>query len=188
MNKKFKNQELKPIYFFIFLIIPLYLFLGSSFLTVGHYWGGDFSAYIMQAQSILDGTVQQFIEENTFTIKNTLPGLGPILYPWGYPVLILPAIYFFGINLLAIKAINFLFFLLFLICVYFLFVYRLSKFKLFILLCLFAFSPVLLYSHDFILSDIPFLFFSTLSILLIDIFIDILSSFFKLKINFWIIC
>jgi len=171
MNKIFKYHELKPIHLFVFLILPLYLILGSSFLTVGHYWGGDFSAYIMQAESIIDGTVQQYIEENTFTIKNTLPGLGPILYPWGYPILILPAIYILGINLWAIKAINFLFFLLFLICIYLLFVDRLSKFKLSVLLCLFAFSPLLLEAHDFILSDIPFLFFSTLSILLIDFLI-----------------
>lgn len=168
MNKIFKVQELKPIHLFVFLILPLYLILGSSFLTVGQNWGGDFSAYIMQAESIMDGNVQQYIEENTFTIKSTLPGLGPILYPWGYPILILPVIYFLGINLWAIKAINFLFFVLFLICIYFLFADRLNKFKLFVLLCLFAFSPVLLEAHDFILSDIPFLFFSTLSILLID--------------------
>jgi hypothetical protein len=163
------------------------LIIGSSLLTVGHYWGGDFSAYIMQAENIMNGTVQQYIEENTFTIKNTLPGLGPIIYPWGYPILILPAIYFFGLNLWAIKAINFLFFLPFLICVYFLFVDRLSKFKLFVLLFLVAFSPLLLKAHDFILSDIPFLFFSTLSIFLIDFFIVSGRRLFSKKIDYLLI-
>ncbi len=184
MNKNLKRHEVKAVQLIIILILPFYLILSVSFLTMGQDWGGDFAAYLMQAESIKDRTVQQYIEENTFTIKNSLPGLGPILYPWGYPILLLPAICLMGINLWAIKAINILFYLFFLICIYFLFVNRMGKFKIIVILSLFAFSPVLLEAHDFIFSDIPFLFFSTLSILLMDIFVISGRRLFSKKIDY----
>ncbi len=153
------------------LILLLYLFLSSSILTLGHDWGGDFSAYIKQAVSLLEGTESETIEQNSFPIKNSYTTLGPINYPWGFPILISPVIYFFGINLMALKSINILIYLLFLVCIYLLFSEKLSIPNRLVMLAFFAFSPVILQSHDHILSDIPFLFFSTLSIFMIDKFI-----------------
>ena len=169
------------------LILLLYLILSISILTIGHYWGGDFSAYIMQAISVLEGDTSQFIEQNTFTIESTLPGLGPVLYPWGYPILILPVIYLFGINLWALKAINIIFYLFFLVCVYRLFAGRLSVPKRLALLALFAFSPQILKSHSYVLSDIPFLFFSTLSIFMIDLFIISEKKLFSHHIDYFLL-
>jgi len=155
----------------IVLLLLLYLFLSSSILTLGHYWGGDFSAYIMQSVSFLEGTESEFIHQNSFTIQNSNAALGPINYPWGFPILISPVIYLFGINLLALKSINILIYLLFLVCIFLLFAGRLSFVNRLVMLAFFAFSPVIIQAHDNILSDIPFLFFSTISVFMIDRFI-----------------
>jgi hypothetical protein len=62
-------------------------------------------------------------------------------------------------------------YLLFLVCIYQLFAGRLNIVNRLVMLAFFAFSPVIIQAHDSILSDIPFLFFSTLSMLMIDKFI-----------------
>ena len=47
-------------------LIILIIILGTIFQiltwTSGHNWGGDFSAYIMQAISITEGNVEKFVE------------------------------------------------------------------------------------------------------------------------------
>ena len=151
-------------------IISICLFstvLSFSLLTKGHDWGDDFSAYIMQAKSVVEGTKEEFIERNRFTIENSSSVLGPTMYPWGFPILIAPVYYFFGLNIVAFKYVNLAFFQLFLISIFYLFKNHISLIDRFILVLLFAFSPIFLTFHDSISSDIPFLFFSTLSVLLI---------------------
>ena len=53
------------------IILILSTLLGTSQFTRGHAWGDDFAAYIMQAQSILKGNEQSFVERNTFTIEKS---------------------------------------------------------------------------------------------------------------------
>ena len=137
-------------------------------LTEGHTWGDDFASYLMQARSIVDGSVDDFLDRNTFTIDNSLPGLGPVAYPWGYPLLLAPLVALLGLNLLAFKLLNLFFFILFLLSLYYLVKDRLSRLETFLLLALFAVHPAYLSIQNEILSDIPFLFFSTFSLLLID--------------------
>ena len=62
--------------------------------STGHNWGGDFSAYIMQAISLTDSTVQEFIEQNSFTVYESSSNLGPVTYPWGFSLLLSPLFLF----------------------------------------------------------------------------------------------
>jgi hypothetical protein len=149
-------------------VLTVYVLLGSSMLTTGHDWGGDFSAYIMQAQSIVDHTIPEFVSQNTFTVERSAGILGHGLYPWGYPLLISPLYATFGSSLVAFKTLNLVLYALFLICLYALFAKRLSPAYRFALVVLFAASPAMLVSLNHVLSDVSFLFFSTLSMLLID--------------------
>ena len=149
------------------IILILSAILSISSLTRGHLWWDDFASYIMQAQSLLRGTPQEFIEHNAFTIVNSTVSPGPVAYPWGFPVLLAPVLTIFGLKVLALKAINTIFFQLFLISFQ-----RLARIRLpvswsLFLTAILAFNPALLAAHDLILSDIPFLFFSTLAILFI---------------------
>ncbi len=158
--------------------------LSVALLTRGHLWWDDFTSYIMQAQSLLHGTTREFIQHNTFTVLRSSYPPGPIAYPWGYPLLMAPVLAVFGLKVLALKLINTFFFILFLIVFYRLARLRLAPIWSLFLTAILAFNPALLQAHDLLLSDIPFLFFSTLSLLLIEQWIwpnETQSSFWKLS-------
>ncbi len=143
---------------FLVVVLLVSLALGASTLTRGHEWGDDWASYVMQAQSILNGKMDEFIERNTFTIFESSVQIGPVAYPWGYPLTLAPALLLRGIHPLTLKLPGLLFFAGFLICFYLLTATRLSRTERLLLLSLFAFNPVLIKATDYIISDIPFLF------------------------------
>ena len=55
----------------LIIILVVSLVIGSSQLTRGHEWGDDFAAYIMQAKSIFNGDMQNFVEHNGITIHQS---------------------------------------------------------------------------------------------------------------------
>lgn len=150
------------------VIILSSLLIGASTLTRGHEWGDDFASYIMQAQSILEGKTDKFIEHNTFTIFESSFQIGPVAYPWGYPIILIPSILFKGLHPLTLKLPGLFFFAGFLLCLYLLTEDRLSRTESLILVSLFAFNPILTKHLDYIMSDIPFLFSVFLALLLIE--------------------
>jgi len=153
---------------FLLLILLSSAFLGSSILTRGHLWGDDFAAYLMQAKSITNGSMQTFIEHNTFTIMESSEQIGPFAYPWGFPLLLVPAYILFGIDPLLLKLPGLLTYIVFLLAFFFMIKRRFTLTESLLTVSLFAFNPELLHFVDNILSDIPFLLLSTLSILLAD--------------------
>jgi hypothetical protein len=142
--------------------------LSFSLLTDGHAWGDDFAAYIMQAWSLIHGTTEEFVRRNAFTIQSSTPVPGPITYPWGYPLLLAPVLEFLGVDLFALKLLNVVFFALFLIVLHALLRLRLSGGSALLLVGAFACNPTLLQAQDHVLSDVPFLFFSTLALYSIE--------------------
>ena len=152
----------------IVIVIILSLGLGASILTRGHEWGDDFASYIMQAESVLTGTTLEFVDHNSFTILESSSQIGPIAYPWGYPLILTPVLAAKGIHPLALKLPALFFYAGFLACLYLLMKLRLPQIDSVLLVCLFAFNPLLLKFLDQILSDIPFLFFSTLALYLVS--------------------
>ena len=149
------------------LLIGITAFLLWSSLTNGHNWGGDFSAYIMQAKSITEGSPLEFIEANRFTIEQSSRPMGPVTYPWGFPALLAPFYAIFGLDMIALKSVGLVCYLLFLFLLWGGFRKYHSDFWRFILLCLFALNPTMLQFINNILADIPFLLVSTFSVLLI---------------------
>jgi len=152
---------------FLLVILLTSLALGASVLTRGHEWGDDFASYIMQAQSILNGDMDEFIERNSFTIFESSVQIGPVAYPWGYPLALTPALLLKGVHALTLKLPGLIFFAGFLVCFYLLTGNRLTRTESLLLVALFAFNPVLIGFLDYILSDIPFLFSVFLALLLI---------------------
>jgi 4-amino-4-deoxy-L-arabinose transferase-like glycosyltransferase len=148
------------------ILVILSLLLAASSLTRGQIWGDDFASYVMQAGSIVHGTMDEFVEHNTFTIFKSSSQIGPVAYPWGYPLILAPVYAVKGIHPLALKLPGLLFFAGFLVCLYLLMRTRLGQLESILLVSLFAFCPLLIGFLDQILSDIPFLFFSTLALLL----------------------
>ena len=150
----------------LIIILLVSMVIGSSQLTRGHEWGDDFASYIMQAKSILNGDMQNFVEHNSITIYQSSSQIGPVAYPWGYPLLLAPVYAIKGISPLALKLPGLVLFAGFLICYYLLTRSRLTRNESLLLISLFAFNPILIDFLDQILSDIPFLFFSTSALLL----------------------
>ena len=136
-------------------------------LNYAHNWGGDFSVYIMQARSISQFSTGEFIENNRVTIEQSSTRIGPVAYPWGFPVMLAPIYATFGLHLFALKIIGILSYLGFLVVIWYGFerfhslLWR-SAYVLF-----FAVNPTLIGFVNHILSDIPFLCVSTLAVCLI---------------------
>jgi hypothetical protein len=155
----------------LLLLLLTSALLGSSVLTRGHFWGDDFAAYLMQAKSILTGNMDEFLVANTFTITQSSHQIGPAAYPWGFPLMLVPVYALIGLSPLALKLPGLLAFLAFLVVFYFLTRSRFTLTESLLAVSLFAFNPELLRFLDNILSDIPFLFLSTLAIFLADLHI-----------------
>lgn len=140
--------------------------LGYSMLTDGQDWGGDFAAYIMQAKSIVEGNIQGEIENSRYTAtKSSRNWRGP--YPWGTAVLLAPLYKLFGMDIFVFKNLNIVFYILFLISIAIFLRERHGNLYHFLLVSMFALNPTMLSYLNNVLSDIPFLFFSTTSVFLI---------------------
>jgi len=88
-------------------------------LRSGQTWGDDFASYIMQAQSILSGSIPEFIQQNRFTVQESSILIGPVAYPWGTAVLLAPILYLKGFDIQALKSLNIICFLCFLALLWF---------------------------------------------------------------------
>ncbi|MEM5777155.1 MAG: hypothetical protein QXJ06_01775 [Candidatus Aenigmatarchaeota archaeon] len=126
--------------------------------------------YIAQARSIVENSIDNLIEQQKFLEQYSSELHGPFLYPWGFPILLVPVYKNFGLNILAMKFYIFLFFIGSLFIMFFLFDELNEKYRL-LLVSMFAFNPVFFYFKENILSDIPFLFFSLFGMFLIKRFI-----------------
>ncbi len=145
------------------LLISLCLGLGQ--LTAGHNWGGDFAQYIMQAESVVKGTVADFIEANRWTMEQSYRPIGPVAYPWGLPLLLAPLYALWGVNLLAFKLVGVAAWLGVLLLLVHYGRVRHGVVGL-VMLAVLALNPFLLAYLNQIASDIPFMLASTAAIML----------------------
>lgn len=151
----------------LLIIVVISLLLGAGSLRRGHEWGDDFAWYILQAKSVVNGTVDKFMVTSDFTNSESTTHVGPLAYPWGYPLILVPAYLFRGIHPLVLKLPGLFFYAAFLVCLYLLMKSRLPQKDSLLVVALFAFNPLLVQFLDQILSDIPFMFFTILSLWLI---------------------
>lgn len=122
--------------------------------------GGDNASYILLAKALITGKGYTRIFE---------PGNPPeTMYPMGYPLLLAPLVGLFGYNFIIFKTYSLLFFLgsIWMIYLIFLRKYKLSFILIFVPLLLVC-NPLILEMSSEILSEMPFLFFSLLSIYLL---------------------
>lgn len=152
-------------------IPPIVLLLAASLvvqmlaLYPGHDWGGDFAVYIMQARALVEDGIPRVLENNAFVIQHSSAIIGPLAYPWGVPVLLAPLYALFGINMLAFKALNMGLFLIFLASLYAFARPRLPGFWALAYVGMFAFNNSFVDFAGQVTSDIPFVLFSTLTLL-----------------------
>ena len=145
--------------FLLILLIPL-LFTN---IKSSHDWGDDFAQYIHQAKNISEGVSQN----ETGYIFNEDAFLGPRAYPVGFPLLLAPVVYYYGVDYEAINVYLSVFLVLSCFIGYFLSRRYFSAATAMITTLIIAYNPVTLNFKTEILSDIPFLFFSLLTVLLV---------------------
>ena len=149
------------------------IMLGSGLLEflmldLGHNWGDDFAAYILQAQSLVDGNMAEAVRRSTFTMEQSWWRFGPVTFPWGFPLLLAPVYALFGTELLGFKLVLTFSYVAFLPIYYRLCRTRLSEIEAMLLAAFMAFNLGMLRAQNEILSDLPFLLFSTAAVWLIE--------------------
>jgi hypothetical protein len=136
-------------------------------IKYGHNWGDDFALYIAQSKSIVESSINELYTVNKYSMDGSDGLIGPYLYPFGFPLLLSPIYYFFGINFFLMKGFCGFFLILSIPIIYRLFKNEFSKrLFLFTIILGFAFHAEFITFSDNILSDLPFFFFSNLSLLL----------------------
>jgi hypothetical protein len=132
-----------------------------------HNWGGDFALYIHQAEALLNCTTYELAELNSFALQHSsYDTFSPELYPWGWPLLLVPIIAIFGLNYLWLKVYMSFFFLGMVGLSYKLIASKTDKIAaLIISSCLIVNAPFVLYNSS-VLSEFPFMFAVILSLIL----------------------
>ena len=140
--------------------------VGTFYLSTirqGHGWGDDFGMYINHARNIAEGKAYA----DTGYVYNPRFIIGPKTYPPTLPLLLAPAYKVWGLNLMAMKVVVILLFLLALMAIHLAFRNELRWPYLTALVALVGFNPQFWAFKDNILSDLPFLLFTYLSFYLI---------------------
>ena len=158
-----KKLQLNNIFKFFGVLILLIIAVVYHLSTLNQYhnWGPDFATYVGQAIGIVDGF--EYLE--LFRVGEDLH-----VYPWGFPTLLAPIYAIWGFNLQALKIFVTSFFFLSLPMIFVLFADRLSYISKYVIVVFLVLNPFHNYFKNNILSDFPFLFFSLLSIYLIQYF------------------
>ena len=164
---KFRN------YFFYKLLLLSLFILVFIFCLKNHYigqsWGDDFSLYINQARSIIEGTIEETVEDNRFAVRNSsVSTFSPESYPWGFPLLLSPVYWVFGIDFEAFKILETLFLIAFLFIFDRLLSDKLKNPERLVLISLIGLNQVFIIHTNDILAEIPFLFFSALTLYVIQ--------------------
>ena len=126
----------------------------------GHGWGDDFALYINQAKSMVKGDVGRVIADNRFAVENSSStAFSPIAYPWGFPLLMVPLYFLFGLNYGAFKLLQITAFCGFLVFYYVILRRRCHPILAISITAVIAASPIFVRAVSSVNSDLPSLFF-----------------------------
>ena len=139
-------------------LAALCFFLNYLVLNREHFWGDDFSEYLLQAIAFANGTYESYKANPMF-----------IGYPCGYPILLVPFYKLFGLDLFALKFLNVLMYSATMAILYILFSRRFSTTTSCIAVLFLILSPQMLDMSNSIGSDASCLFFSMVTLLIIDV-------------------
>jgi len=158
-----KRAALARLFFSCFLVL-----LGAFYLThlrEGHVWGDDFAMYVAQAKNIALGHP---LADTGYLFNPHRPVLGPSAYPPVLPLLLSPVYRIWGLNLSIMKTEIVLTFLLALFLAFELIAVHLTHAYSAVLVAILGCSPYFYEIKDNITSDLPFLCFVMLSLLVLS--------------------
>lgn len=152
------KKIIQPLFVFILLLPLLFINIKTS-----HDWGDDFAQYIHQAQNLLDSKSQN----ETGMVFNEGHFIGPVAYPIGFPLILAPVLKIVGYNLPVLNVYLSVFLVLSCLLGYSFLRRQFSFTTSLITTLIIAYNPIILSLKTEVLSDLPYLFFSLLSLWLI---------------------
>ncbi|MBK9314429.1 MAG: hypothetical protein IPM55_09335 [Acidobacteria bacterium] len=141
------------------ILVAVSVFYLSTFRE-GHDWGDDFAMYIKHSMNIVEGVPYN----DTGFIPNPTHIIGPQTYPPLFPLLLSPIYYIWGLNLTAMKVFLALLTVSSLAFMFFAFRDHLPVEYRLALIAMIGFNPLFWIFKDNIVSDLPFSFFTFLSL------------------------
>jgi len=145
---------IKKIFYFSLLIL---FFFQLVFIDNYHNWGDDFSLYLHQAKSLVEGSSSELHLINLDMMKHGK--IGPALYPMGFPLLISP-LQKLGCDLYFFKVVEIIFYILSLIILQKIYSKYLSEVESITLSLFYGIQKFYFFHTNNILSDIPAVFFA----------------------------
>ena len=130
-------------------------------IRAGHDWGDDFALYIQHARNI---AAHVPYSETGYIYNPHNPAIGPRAYPPGFPLLLAPVVAVFGLELVPMKVVIVLCFVGALLMLPRVFQRDLSPRYMAALILVMGLNPFFWDFKEQVLSDIPFLFFTLLSL------------------------
>lgn len=130
----------------------------------GHVWGGDFAQYVAHARNLVEGLPYA---ETGYLYNRAAPVIGPPTYPPGLPVLLAPLYAAFGLSLEPMKWLMAASFMVFLVALLAAFRRDLPYGQLLALGAIVGLNHFFVTETNIITSDLPFLAFLYLTMLLV---------------------
>ncbi len=156
-------ESFKSVSWLPLLVILLAGFFYMATVRSGHEWGDDFSLYIIHAKNIASG--QDYRQGGYLHYS---PYLGPDAYPPVFPILLAPVYLLFGLNLTALKMVVIAGFIASLLAFLVIIKSELVVAWQVALLAAVGFNPYIWDQKDRLTSDLVFLVFAYLAIVLVN--------------------
>jgi hypothetical protein len=153
----------------IVVLLAAVAYFCKVFYQPGHDWGDDFALYIHQAMGLVHGNAGEVAALNRYTVDNSgWNSFSPLVYPWGFPILIAPIVAIWGANYAKLKLFVICTFLGYLFCLYRLVLRRAGPLGAALVVALLGSSIWYVGFTSSVLSDYPYLLFSMFTLLWID--------------------
>ena len=153
----------------IVVLLILVAYFCKVFYQPGHDWGDDFALYIHQAKGLVTGNAGEVAAMNRYTVDESgWNSFSPLIYPWGFPILIAPIVSVWGVNYAKLKFFIVCTFLGFLFCLYRLVLRRTGPLGATLVVALLGSSVWYVGFTSSVLSDYPYLLFAMFTFLWMD--------------------
>jgi 4-amino-4-deoxy-L-arabinose transferase-like glycosyltransferase len=133
-------------------------------LREGHIWGDDFAIYLAHAKNIVEG---HSYADTGYIFNPAVAIYSPTNYPPVFPLLLAPLYSLFGMSLMPMKIEQVIFFVFTLLLVYIMWRRQLGSGYTLVLIVILGFNPVFWSAKETIVSDVPFLFFFYLFVVVV---------------------
>ena len=135
----------------------------------GHSWGDDFALYLRQAQGLVDGNIHQVIRDSQFGVAASgSPGFSPAIYPWGFPLMLAPFVWRWGLDYTKLKLVMVAILMAYLWMYHRVLLRRTHAVVAFGVVACIGTTLLYLQHTDYLLSELPYMLASVVALWVLD--------------------